>query len=351
MKQLFANNAKTTLTAPLGATDTALVVADGSKFPTPNQFEYFLVTVELGTSLEILMVTGRTGNTLTIGGLIDVGQTIAGRGQEGTGAQAFLAGAKVEGRVTQNTLVRMSKGLAAISSVGSMVAPKDSYNDGYVIGTLDPFNNPIVAVTKDTLTWRFLNFTSQYANTSTAATTTSITGTSIPISDVATGKYIVQFTSGNQAGKIRSVTSIAANAVTFSPALTTAAVAGDTFEILKANASIVADALANLTFPIANNTGTSDALTATYSSAAASLVDNTTVLVVTTTVNATGAPTFSPNSLVPKTIRNNDGSALAAGQLTGTLMLRYESTSDDWRLVGTQQSSVAQPINYFLGNL
>jgi hypothetical protein len=72
--------------------------------------------------------------------------------------------------------------------------------------------------------------------------------------------------------------------------------------------------------------------------------------VVLSGTNSIAAPTFAPNGLVPKIIRNNDGTTLAVGQLTGTVMLRYESSTDDWRLVGSQQSIVVQPVNYFLGN-
>lgn len=352
MKQLFVNNAKTTLASQLGISDTALVVADGSKFPNPGLNQYFLVTVELGTQIEILMITARSGNTFTIGGLVDVGNTVAGRGQEGTSAQSFASGAKVECRVTRATLDRMSKGLASISAITSMVSPAASFNDGYVIGTLDPAGNPIVAVAKDTNTWRFLNFTSQFTGTATAGTTTTVTAASVPITDVGPNKYIIQFTSGLSVGMLRSVISIGGGVVSWSGATTNAIAVGDTFELLKANTSIISDALANLTFPIANNTGTGDALIAAYTSAATTLTDNVTVLVAMNdgTTNATTTPTFAPNGLTPKTIKTNSGSALPIGQLTGTIMLRYESSTDDWRLVGVQQSIVAQPINYFLGN-
>jgi hypothetical protein len=353
MKQLFANNAKTTLASPIAASSSALVVSDGSKFPNPGANEYFLVTLELSGQIEIIMCTSRTGNTFTIGGFLESGQTVPGRGQELTIAQSFVSGAKVECRVTKGSLDRTSKGLAAIASVGLMVSPAASFNEGYVIGTLDPVGNPIVAVAKDANTWRFLNYTSQVTQTVVSATTTSVTGSSISITDVAAGKYIIQFTSGAQTGRLASVSSIASNTVTFSPALPAAAVAGTTFEILKASSSIINDALANLSFPIADNAGSGDAITATYSAAAQTLTDNVTVLVVLGpgVTNTIAAPTFAPNGLVPKVLTNNDGTVLAVGQLKGTLMLRYESSTDDWRVIGNQQSSVIQPVNYFIGNL
>ncbi len=244
MKQLFANNAKTVLSTPLGISGTALVVADGSKFPTPGAFEYFLCTIELGSSIEVVMITARTGNTLTIGGYMEVGETVAGRGQELTTAQSFAAGARVELRVTKNTLGRFSTSLSQVSSVDLILAPKDSYNDGYVASSFDPFGNPVIALFRDQYTWRFPNFTNQVSATATAGTTTSVTAASIAISGITSGKYLIQFTSGTQTGKIRVVTACAANVVSWTTPLPIAPVATDTFEILKSNASILFDVLA-----------------------------------------------------------------------------------------------------------
>jgi hypothetical protein len=243
MKQLFANNAKTSLANSIANNGTALVVADGSAFPTPGAYEFFLVTIELGNSVEVVMITGRTGNTLTIGGLLEVGETIPGRGIEGTGAKNFAAGARVECRVTKGTLGRFSTSLAQVSSVTDILAPRDSYQEGYVTSTFDPFGNPVITIVRDQTTWRFPNFTNYVSATSTAATTTTVTAASITIPDISSGKYLIQFTSGTQTGKIRVVTSCVGNVVTWSGALPVAPVAGNTFEILKSNASILFDVL------------------------------------------------------------------------------------------------------------
>lgn len=243
MKQLFANNAKTVLSTSLGISSTALVVADGSKFPSPSTFEYFLCTVELGSSIEVVMITARTGNTLTIGGLLESGQTVPGRGQELTTAQAFAAGAKVEARITKNTLGRLSTSLSQVSSVDLLFAPKDSYNDGYVAASFDPFGNPVIALFRDQYTWRFPNFTNQVSATATAGTLTSVTASSIALSGISPGKFLIQFTSGDQTGKIRVVTSCVANVVSWTTTLGAAPAVTDTFEILKSNASILFDVL------------------------------------------------------------------------------------------------------------
>jgi len=244
MKQLFANNAKTTLASPLGIAGTALVVTDGSKFPTPGSYEYFLCTLELGSSIEVVMITSRIGNTLTIGGFLESGETVPGRGQELTTAQGFAAGARVECRITKNTLGRNSTAMSVVSSVDQIFAPKDSYNDGYVATSLDPFGNPVITIFKDQFTWRFLNFTNQISTTATAGTTTSVTAASIAIPGITSGKFLIQFTSGTETGKIRVVTACASNIVSWTTPLTNAPVASDTFEILKSNASILFDVLA-----------------------------------------------------------------------------------------------------------
>jgi hypothetical protein len=351
MKQLYANNAKTTLANPLAVGDTALVVADGSKFPSPSSYEYFLCTVELGGVLEIIMVTGRIGNTFTIGGFLESGETVPGRGQEASAAKAFSAGARVEGRVTKGALDRTSKNLTPLASIDLIVAPKDSYNEGYIVGTLDAYGNPILAVAKDIYTWRFLNYTTRFSKTSTAVSTTTITCASLVVSDVAAGKYLIQFTSGVHAGKVRTVSSVVANVTTWSGALSPAPTIGDTFEILKATASIIDDALSNLTFPISDNFGTTNAIAGTYGSGITTLTDNLTLMVVLTAGNTITSPTFSPNSLTAKVVKQNDGTALAIGQLTGTVTLRYEVSTDNWRLVESQATNGTSALSFFLGNL
>ena len=82
---LFANNAKSTLAAPLSSVSTTAVLASGtgSLFPSPTTGQGFKMTfVDNATGLlnEIVLVTARSGDTLTIV-----------RAQEGTIAQSWLA--------------------------------------------------------------------------------------------------------------------------------------------------------------------------------------------------------------------------------------------------------------------
>lgn len=245
MKQLFANNAKTTLASPITASSTSVVVQDGSQFPSPGAYEYFLLTLEVGSSVEIVMIIARTGNTMTIGGLTYSGETVPGRGQEGTGAKDFATGARAECRVTSETLNRRSTSLAEISSVNSVAAPRDSYQEGYVASTFDPYGNPVIAVAKDDTTWKFPNYTQVASGTATAASTTTVTTSSISLQGIESGKFIIQFTSGTYAGQIRVVTDCTANVVTWSGALIGSPSVGDTFEVLESNACLLRELIAS----------------------------------------------------------------------------------------------------------
>ena len=82
--QLFANNAKTTLAAPITSTQNTITVATGTGalFPSPTtgqQFKVTLVSAASASVYEICNCTSRSGDTLTVL-----------RGQEGTSAQPFI---------------------------------------------------------------------------------------------------------------------------------------------------------------------------------------------------------------------------------------------------------------------
>ena len=90
---LFTNNAATTLASGITNVATTLTVASGTGalFPSPTGGNYSYVTLinAAGTVLEIVKLTARSTDTLTIT-----------RAQEGTTASAFSTGDKVELRVT-----------------------------------------------------------------------------------------------------------------------------------------------------------------------------------------------------------------------------------------------------------
>lgn len=95
MTAVFANFASSTLGAAITSGATSLTVRSGTGdlFPTPTGLEFFYLTLEnrtsTGTTREIVKVTARTSNTMTIV-----------RAQEGTTAAAFPRGTTAALRIT-----------------------------------------------------------------------------------------------------------------------------------------------------------------------------------------------------------------------------------------------------------
>ena len=95
---VFTNNATSILVAPTHAASISiqLPTGEGAKFPQPAAgTQVFMLTIEdrRTRQLEIVRATGRTGDIIQVD-----------RGQEGTVAQDFLAGATVSNRMTAGTL-------------------------------------------------------------------------------------------------------------------------------------------------------------------------------------------------------------------------------------------------------
>jgi hypothetical protein len=95
---LFANVAGTTLAGGITAADTSVSLAagTGSLFPSPGAGQYFSMTFNdaaTGIEREIVQVTARSGDVCTIV-----------RAQEGTTAQAWLAGDKAANKLTAGTM-------------------------------------------------------------------------------------------------------------------------------------------------------------------------------------------------------------------------------------------------------
>ena len=99
-KQVFTNNAKSTLASSITDVATSLSVAagHGARFPSPSGGDWFLATlVDTSGNVEIVKVTART---------VDSFDTIV-RAQEGTTAIAFASASKCELRVTKGTMERI----------------------------------------------------------------------------------------------------------------------------------------------------------------------------------------------------------------------------------------------------
>lgn len=246
--QLYANNAETTLSGPIGSTDLSINVVDGSLFPTPGSGQYFLITIEVGTAREIIKITGRSGNTLTV--------DAAGRGKEGTTATGWPAGALVEMRITRDTLAAFSRYIDVLYELGSvdnLVSPFNSAGNSYITHTTDDGGSPIVVIRNNDNTWKFLSHRKPIVGSGTVTagtnTTTQITSTDIGslVTGITAGKYILQFTNGTLAGQCRIITSSSSNTVSWSAAVTTTPTVGvTTFEIYQSDASLLLVGVLNL---------------------------------------------------------------------------------------------------------
>lgn len=112
--QLYSNNASTTLDASITSSDTSITVAvgTGNLFNTVAFPNIETITITDGTNIEIVNITGRTGDSLTVV-----------RGLEGTVPFAFGAGATIEGRITKGVLenlqLTVGNTLFESSSVGT----------------------------------------------------------------------------------------------------------------------------------------------------------------------------------------------------------------------------------------
>jgi hypothetical protein len=99
MGVILKNNAVSTITTAISASDVGLAVAagTGSLFPTLGASDYFYATlVSAGGTYEVIKVTARVGDTMTIV-----------RAQEGTTAQSFASGSRIEVRVTAASITDM----------------------------------------------------------------------------------------------------------------------------------------------------------------------------------------------------------------------------------------------------
>jgi hypothetical protein len=90
---VFTNNARTTLSGSLTNVATSASVVDGSVFPAPTGGDYAYLTIEEGSTVEIVKLTARSTNTLTIT-----------RAQDGTTGQAFTTAATVSLRLPRIVL-------------------------------------------------------------------------------------------------------------------------------------------------------------------------------------------------------------------------------------------------------
>ena len=93
MGLLFKNNAETTLSSGINNSTTTVPVTSAAVFPTPDANNVFFATIEEGSTIEVVKVTGISSNDLTVV-----------RAQDNTSAASFGSGAKIELRLTAKIL-------------------------------------------------------------------------------------------------------------------------------------------------------------------------------------------------------------------------------------------------------
>jgi hypothetical protein len=117
------NNASGTLATAISASDTGIVLTagNGANFPALGASDYFYATLEsTGGTLEVIKVTARSGDSMTVV-----------RAQEGSTANSFAAGSRIELRVTvANATEFLQSGTGAVirnfrNKLAEVVSVKD----------------------------------------------------------------------------------------------------------------------------------------------------------------------------------------------------------------------------------
>lgn len=237
--QLFANNATTTLAISITSTDTQLTLTSGSLFPAPDSGlgQFFLITLESSGIIEVIKVSVKSGNVLTVHG------GLAGRAQEGTAASNFPVGAVVECRVTKGTLdgFLLEADYLPYIATTTLSPPNLMTSTAYIAGVDDGGAGVMVCATSST-TWSLPNFSATHSGNATTGTITEIAAASLPASGT-NGRYIIQFTSGLNNGYVRAITSYGPGTVAWATALPYA-ITTEGYVVYTSNYSLIQDAIA-----------------------------------------------------------------------------------------------------------
>lgn len=129
MAELFTNNAESTLASGISDTDTSASVGSGhgARWPTLGVADWCYSTITDGTNVEVVLVTARSTDTLTIV-----------RGQQGTTAQTWSAGATIRHALTRDSLLGWSS--LVVPAIGGVVSGDYLYDGRYYSLNSDPFS-------------------------------------------------------------------------------------------------------------------------------------------------------------------------------------------------------------------
>jgi hypothetical protein len=157
--QLFVNNAKSTLAVAVSSTSQASLTVQSGKgalFPDPKMPNYFMVSLDDGTNVEVCKCIARSGDVLTVL-----------RGFEGTVAQSsFATGTKCELRLTADGL-----DWVGLNKRTSWVRPVISTQSWHVLGTTIPTAvGTVQAATMMNSSWRESNMRNIVRTSNSAST-------------------------------------------------------------------------------------------------------------------------------------------------------------------------------------
>lgn len=136
----LANNAISTLASGITAASTSITLATGtgSRFPTLAAGDYFPATISNNSGFEIVRVTARSGDTLTVT-----------RAQEGTTALSFNAFSMIELRLTASAATSLKDAYESKTvSVNTTLDANTEYITGSGLRIANGVNLRIPATTK-----------------------------------------------------------------------------------------------------------------------------------------------------------------------------------------------------------
>lgn len=116
MSRIHANNFSTTLNGSIDNSTTSVIITSATGFPSIGGGTTCNVTVQNGSTIEIMKATARSGTTLTVV-----------RAQEGTSASAFDDGSTIEIRFTRDSVDTKQDALSGASLTAVTAAITDKF--------------------------------------------------------------------------------------------------------------------------------------------------------------------------------------------------------------------------------
>ncbi len=336
-RRYHANNITTSIVSTISSSTTSIVVASATGFPTITAGEVYYGTLQYNASIEIVIITARTGTTLTVT-----------RAAEGTTAQVFPAGSMFEIRATADSFDRKTD----LTSTSGDVLNFGDATSLEIPNSAAPTLSAVGQIALDTTVTDFAGGLLEYYS---AAAEYGIVA--IPKADLAspTDTYVVTYDAASDKFKL-AVTSVPSSAVVGPASSTDNAITrfdGTTGKLIQDSGASLSDAnniVANNLSPGYTTTATAAGTTTlTVSSTGIQYFTGTTtqtvVLPVASTLT-TGHTYLIMNNSTGNLTVNSSGSNLVVTVLNGTYVfvqciLASGTDAASWSYRGTAVASVA----------